>query len=179
VILRKQKNGSFITSEENLPRDYVFMRFHHPESGDLGTVEFKSFSIAEISAPSPEQRFFGDGQPLLLITRDVEIEQTFLVRSEVYLADPRLRILLDLDPSTLKDLAIRKLLQTRFGMPSVRFEWRISMKVMSDTICADLGVAKGTLGLVAETEAYTLNDKKLMFQRMWIPPTKWKLNIQS
>ena len=120
VIVRKQKQGSFIMSEEHLSRDMVFFCFQHPDQDSDASVEFTSFSIFETEAPCPGEAFFGKDRPMLCISRDAEIAESFTVTSDVYLADPRIRILLDLDPDTLRTLGLRTLLQTRFGLPSVR-----------------------------------------------------------
>ena len=114
IIVRKQKNGSFIASEENLSRDSVFFNFQHRDDHRLAEIAFLSFEVVETTRSIHGQRFFGARTPLLQISRDVDVAGELRVRSDLYLADPRLRILLDLDPDTLKDLAIRPLLQVRF-----------------------------------------------------------------
>ena len=179
VIVRKQKQGSFVASEDNLNRDIVFLRFRHREDGRSETVDFKSIEVTETLSPGPGSRFFGDNGPLLKVSRDLEVSGEFMVHSDIYLADPRLRILLDLDPEMIKDVAIRTLLQTRFGLPSVRFDWQIATGKFSDDICAKLNVASGTIGQIADVEVYTINDQKLMLHRLWIPPSDWALRISS
>ncbi len=179
VIVRKQKNGSFIASEENLSRDAVFFNFKHPESQRTADVSFQSFDIVESRDPSPGQSFFGTSGPLLKITRDAEVAGEFRVLSELYLADPRLRILLDLNPDMLKDLAIRPLLQIRFGLPSVRIEWQFTVCPFDGSTCARLGVPDGTIGQVADAQVYTVNDRKLMYHRMLVPPTQWALFLSA
>ena len=179
IVVRKQKNGSFIASEDNLSREAVFFNFHHREDHRVADVAFLSFEIKETTGSEHGQRFFGAGRPLLRITRDVDIAGEFRAMSDLFLADPRLRILLDLDPAMLKDLAIRPLLQIRFGLPSLRFDWRFLVETFAPDICERLGVPEGTVGQVAETEVYTVNDQKLMLQRIWIPPSDWALYIRS
>jgi DNA-binding GntR family transcriptional regulator len=179
VIIRKQKQGSFIASEENLQRDAVFLKFQHRENGRSEHIKFKSFAITESDEPGPGKAFFGHDQPLIKIRRISEVSDEFLVDSEIYLADPRLRILLDLDPAMLKDLAIRTLLQTRFGLPSTRFEWKISVSRFPDEICENINVPTGTIGQIVDAEVYTVKDEKLMFQRLWVPPSNWAFRISG
>ena len=177
IVVRKQKNGSFIASEENLSRDAVFFNFRHRNEDSLADVTFVDFQIAETSEPNPGQSFFGGRAPLLRITRSLGGELKAM--SDLYLADPRLRILLDLDPETLKNLAIRPLLQVRFGLPSLRIEWRFTVETFAPRICTELGVPDGTIGQVAEAEVYTVNDQKLMLHKIWIPPSDWALCVSS
>ena len=179
VVVRKQKSGSFIASEENLPRDAVFFNFSRAGGSRHASVSFLTFDIEETDEPGPGKAFFGSSRPLLKITRVAKIAGEFLTMSNVYLADARLRLLLDLDPALLKDLAIRPLLQMRFGLPSVRFEWRLTVDQFPVEICARIRVPERTVGQVADVEVYTVNDEKLMFQRMWVPPSDWALHVSS
>ncbi len=177
VVIRKQKSGSFIANEEHLSRDTVFFNFSRTGGSQHASVTFLSFEIEETEEPAPGQAFFDSNRPLLKITRVAEVAGEFRVINHLYLADPRLRLLLDLDPALLRELAIRPLLQIRFGLPSVRFEWRLTVERFSAEICTRIGVPEGTVGQVAETEVYTVNDEKLMFQRMWLPPSDWALRV--
>ena len=179
IVVRKQKNGSFIASEENLSREAVFFNFRHRSDDGLADITFVDFKIAETHGPNPGQSFFGGTAPLLHITREVDIGGELRAMSELYLADPRLRILLDLDPETLKNLAMRPLLQVRFGLPSVRFDWRFTVETFAPDMCHALGLADGTIGQIAEADVYTVNDQKLMLHRMWIPPSDWALCVSS
>ena len=178
VVVRKQKSGSFIASERHLSRDAVFFNFSRAGHSGHASVIFQSFGIEETDELGPGQAFFGSDRPLLKITRVAKVADEFLSMSNLYLADPRLRLLLDFDPVLLKDLAIRPLLQMRFGLPSVRFEWRLTIDQFPAEVCRRIGVSEGTLGQVADVEVYTVNNKKLMFQRMWIPQSDWALHVR-
>ena len=58
IVVRKQKNGSFIASEEYLSREAVFFNFRHRRDDSLADITFVDFQIAETTEPNPGQKLF-------------------------------------------------------------------------------------------------------------------------
>ena len=177
IVVRKRREGTVVASEEHLSRDLMFFRFVPRGSETLLSVEDLEIGVSETGAHGPWSEFLGMRDRYVLWSRTLTIGNEFRVRSEFFFANPRLRVLLDLPKDTLKGLAIRPMLQVRFGMPTTRFSWRTAFYDADAGLARHLGVGEGLTVQCHEVGLFTLDDAPLAFHRFWVPPNRYRMLI--
>ena len=100
-----------------------------------------------------------------------------MIRSEFHFSNPRLRVLLDLPVDSLKGIAIRPLLQVRFGLPTIGLNWQSSFETFDENLARKLGVRTGEIGQRYDVGLLTIGDEPLAYHRFWVPPNRYRMLI--
>ena len=178
ILTRKQREGTFVASENVLPRDFAyFFRFSKSNGEGLAGLTEVLAKIEEISGTGIWSEFLGPREHYLRFTRIAEIDEAFRVLSKVYLAEPRLWALLDLPPSSVRNLNLRSVLQLRFGLPIVSLDWRVGFTTFDVQTCKATRTARGTVGQRFDVRMRTVDGKPLGLHRLWVPPNDYTMII--
>ena len=177
IVVRKKRNGTFVATEEHLSRLLIFFRFVDPDSARPLTVEERERTVAETGERGPWSDFLGVRDRYVQWSRTLEIGNEFMIRSEFYFSNPRLRVLLDLPAESLKGIAVRPLLQVRFGLPTIGLDWRSSFETFDENLARILGVRAGEIGQQYDVGLLTIGDEPLAFHRFWVPPNRYRMLI--
>lgn len=177
IVVRKKRNGTFIATEEHLSRDLIFFRFVDTDKDSHLFVEDRSPSVAETNEQGPWSDFLGVRDRYVLWSRSIEVGGEFMVRSEFYFSNPRLRVLVDLPPDSLKGIAVRPFLQVRFGLPTIRLNWESSFETFEDSLARELNVQAGQVGQRYDVELLTIGEEPLAYHRFWVPPNRYRMLI--
>jgi len=179
LITRAKRRGSFVASEEHLPRDYYYFQFLHPETGKRVTSEALEVDIAETDDHGPWATFLGERTKYLHISRIMNIGKSFRLHSDFYFADPKIWVLMDFPSETLKEVAIQQLIHVRLGLPALKRDWTVSSKTADPTTAARIGVDAGTVCQQFDVRVLTIGDVPLVYHRFIVPPNEHSLHIAS
>ena len=177
IVVRKKRNGTFVASEEHLSRMLIFFRFVDPDSVRPLAVEERERTVAETGERGPWSDFLGIRDRYVQWSRTLEIGGEFMVRSEFYFSNPRLRVLLDLPAESLKGIAIRPLLQVRFGLPTTGLDWQSAFRTFDEDLARMLGVRAGVIGQQYDVGLLTIGEEPLAYHRFWVPPNRYRMLI--
>lgn len=177
IVVRKKRNGTFVATEEYLSRMLIFFRFVDPDSARALVVEERERRVAETDERGPWSVFLGVRARYVRWSRTLEIGGEFMVRSEFYFSHPRLRVLLDLPAESLKGIAVRPLLQVRFGLPTTGLNWQSSFETFDEDLARMLGVRAGVIGQQYDVGLLTIGDEPLAYHRFWVPPNRYRMLI--
>ena len=177
IVIRKKRNGTIVATEEHLSRLLIFFRFVDPDSARPLVVEERERTVAETGERGPWSGFLGARDHYVQWSRTLEIGGAFMVRSEFYFANPRLRLLLDLPAESLKGIAVRPLLQVRFGLPTIGLQWQSSFETFDENLARMLGVRAGVIGQRYDVGLLTIGDEPLAYHRFWVPPNRYRMLI--
>ena len=177
LVSRTKRKGTFIASEDHLTRDYVFFQFLHAETGKQMLVDTVELDVRETSDSGPWSDLLGKREKFLQLSRIVRIGEEFSTRSDFYFADPKIWILLDFPPESLKNLGIQQMIHLRFGLPSLNRDWTVSFADFDAGTAAALGVEPGTTGQRFDVRVRTIGDAPLSFHRILVPPHRHTLHI--
>lgn len=177
LVSRTKRKGTFVASEDHLTRDYVFFQFLHADSGKQMLVDTVELEVREASETGPWSDLLGKREKYLQLSRIVRIGDEFSTRSDFYFADPKIWILLDFPPESLKKIGIQQMIHLRFGLPSLNRDWAVSFVEFDPTTAAALGVEPGTMGQRFDVRVRTIGDAPLAFHRILVPPHRHALHI--
>ena len=177
IVVRKKRDGTVVASEQHLSRDLIFFRFAEPGDDKVVPVEDVELSVEEIGEHGPWAGFLGPRDRYVKLSRTLTIDNAFLISSDFYFANPRLRVLLDLPPATLMGLAVRPMLQVRFGLPTTGYAWEVSFEEVADGVADILKVTPGQLCQRYDVGLFTLEDQPLGYHRFWVPPNRYRMLI--
>jgi len=177
LVTRVKRRGSFISSEENLPRDYFYFQFINSTSGYQMTIDTVDIAVSEEQKKGPWSDFLGEKNKYLNISRVVNIGGEFLILSEFYFSNPNIWVLMDFPLDKLKELAIQQLIHLRLGLPALKQNWAVSFIEFDSVDANRIGVPTGTLGQQFDVSVYTVGDVPLVFHRISVPPNDHSLHI--
>lgn len=177
LVSRTKRKGTFVASEDHLTRDYVFFQFLDAETGKQLLVDTVELEVKETAEIGPWSDLLGKRGKYLQLSRVVRIGNEFSTRSDFYFADPKIWILLDFPPESLKNVGIQQMIHLRFGLPSVSRDWTISFFEFDATTAAALGIEPGTTGQRLDVRVRTIGDAPLAFHRILVPPHRHTLHI--
>ncbi len=179
LITRAKRRGSFVSPEEQLPRDYLYFQFLNAQTGKRITSEVLNIEVSETTDRGLWSLFLGDRPTYLHISRILKFGGTFSVSSDFYFADPRIRILMDFPPEALKDVAIQQLIHVRLGLPALKRDWTVSFRTIDALLANKINVDAGTMCQQFEVRVLTLGDVPLVYHRFIVPPNDHSLHIAS
>ena len=177
LVSRTKRKGTFVASEDHLTRDYVFFQFLHADSGKQMLVDTVELEVSETSETGPWSELLGRREKYLQLSRIVRIGDEFSTLSDFYFADPKIWILLDFPPDSLKNIGIQQMIHLRFGLPSINRDWSVSFAQFDAATAAALGVEPGTTGQRFDVRVRTIGDAPLAFHRILVPPHRHTLHI--
>ncbi len=177
MVTRTKRKGTFVASEENLTRDYVFFQFLNGDTGKQMQVDAVALEVKETSASGPWTELLGHREKYLQLSRVMNIADEFFTLSDFYFADPKIWVLLDFPPESLINIGIQQMIHLRFGMPSISRDWTLSFAALDGDVATALGVEAGTLGQQCDIGVRTIGEAPLTFHRIVIPPHRHKLHI--
>lgn len=177
LVSRTKRKGTFIASEDHLTRDYVFFQFLHADTGKQMLIDAVELEVKETSEAGLWSDLLGKREKYLQLSRIVRVGDEFSARSDFYFGDPKIWILLDFPPESLKRIGIQQMIHLRFGMPSINRDWSVSFVAFDATTAAALGIEPGTTGQRFDVRVRTIGDAPLAFHRILVPPHRHTLHI--
>ena len=179
LITRAKRRGSFVASEEHLPRNYLYFQFLHAKTGHRLSSETLDINVSETTERGPWSSFLGEKINYLAVSRILYFGKSFRVQSDFYFADPKIWILLDLPSEALKEVAIQQLIHVRLGLPALKRDWTVSSKTADTEMAARIGVDAGTVCQQFDVRVLTIGDVPLGYHRFVVPPNEHSLHIAS
>lgn len=177
LITRAKRRGSFVASEEHLPRDYFYFQFMNTKTETRLAIKTIDLTVQEITKNGSWSKFLGHREKYLKVSRILCIGSAFRIQSDFYFANPKIWILMEIPVERLKDLAIQQLIHLRLGLPALRRDWAVSFAELDPIAAIKIGVETGTQGQQFDVRVFTGDDIPLVFHRFLVPPNDYSLHI--
>jgi len=177
LVIRQRKRGSFIADPAKSKRYMIYSRFIADDGKSYLPVKDQTLRVEEIQESGSWSDFLGPAECYTRVHRVTDIGGEFLILSEIYLADPRYRVLSRIPPSELKGINIPVYLLDRFGTPAVHSDRLVSFKTLSEEEAADLKVGINTAAIRYQICEYTIRSTPLLFEQIIIPVNTRTLKI--
>jgi DNA-binding GntR family transcriptional regulator len=179
LITRAKRLGSFVASEEHLPRDYFYFQFINTKTEARLAIKAVDLTIQEITEKGSWSKFLGQREKYLKVSRVICIGSAFRIQSDFYFANPKVWILMEIPVERLKDLAIQQLIHIRLGLPALKRDWAVSFAELDSIAANKIGVETGTQCQQFDVRVFTEGDIPLVFHRFVVPPNDYSLYIAS
>ena len=179
LITRKKRDGTYVAPEEHLTRETAFFNFSSVGGSSIAPTRDVDYRIEETDETGPWTAFLGLDASSIRISRIVEVDQAFRVRSHFYLNGQAFRELLTIPTETLKDISVRSHLQLHFGMPTKSMRWDVGFDRFDADTADALGVARKTMGQRFDVRLWTTGHAPLGFHRLWVPPNDRTMQVMT
>ena len=182
IITRSRGRGSFIADFDE--GDNIFMRFFPPSmidtaGGKMFDIHIDKVQILETHSDGAWSEFLGYCPSYIRMMRYLTVDNRFTVFSDLFFDGGRFRPLLDFNPDTLAVIHVRKIIHDRFNAPFLNAERNLHLTVADAEMAEAINVEPGGHLLFLEVLNYSLRREPIAYQRFYIPPNDWKLNIWS
>ena len=177
VVVRRHGAGTFVAGAPLQLHDLWHFRFLG-DDGSVLPVFTRVTQVASVSDDGPWADFLESGGGHIRIDRELDVNREFMVASRVFLDADRFGALARTRPSSLDNANIRAVLRERFDAPTLRVVEEAGAERMPDDVCALLGLAAGTTGLVLHIRGYGYHDVPLSYQLVYTPPNTRRLEIR-
>jgi len=177
IIDSRRGAGTFVTSAQAMG-EYVWnFRFLADDSQSLVPFRVRVLAIEETEDSGEWADFLGYQPAYLRIRRLIEFGRAFTVYAEFFVGATRFRPMLDMPLDVLSEKNLRVFLHERYNAPTLRAVHRVRSRPVAAPVAALIGVEAGTPVLYMSALGFTYRDAPLSFQRFYVPPNPYTLEI--
>lgn len=177
IIESRRGAGTIVTQAQALGRHVWNFRFVAGDGVSLVPFQVRVLAIEETAQTGEWSRFLGYEPSYVCIRRIIEIGREFSVYAEFFVGATRFRPLLDVAPEMLSEKNLRVFLHDRYNAPTLRAVHRVRNEPAAADVAQHIGCAPGTLVLHMSALGYTYRDAPITFQRFFVPPNPYSLEI--
>jgi GntR family transcriptional regulator len=178
VVERKQGHGSFVSIKKIQMVDPWHFRFSSTLFKDFLKVYPKLISKEKVSESTSWAKELNpiDGS-LIKIDRIISINNEFKIYSKFYLSASKYKGILSKSDKELTSKNFKTILHQEYNVSFSKVSNAIQIISLPDNICRQIDVEEGTVGILMEILASSKQKKLIYYQKVYIPPNKFKLNI--
>lgn len=179
-VTREHGRGTFVAQHQRAIDDSWHYRFLAADGKTLLPVYSHVIDRDMIHDTGPWSNALGaDPDGYVRIKRCFNVDRKFLSYSEFYLGATRFGGMMDLPLSSLESVNLKKVLNEKFGAPTVYVEQHLRVEQFSDEICEVVSVDKKTNGLFLEIVVHTFDSAPISYHMIYIPPTEYRLDLSA
>lgn len=182
IVVRKRGRGSFVTRMSAEMREPWHCRFLDPRSKRMLAVYPKIIG-RKLVAPDKALRetlaIRTSGGEVLRIDRVIDIGQEFKVASRFFCAARMFPGLAERDLADLETANFKAILLNDYALPVVDFRQYLSTIPCPGGIARRIGLETGAPCTLLEAVAYSGGGAPVYFQELYIPPTRYKLVVET
>jgi DNA-binding GntR family transcriptional regulator len=177
ALTREHGRGTFIARSE-LPAEGLWQfRFvrrigETPLPVSVGSVERR---LVRESGPWSDVLGW-DERGYFELTRELIVDTDYRCLSRLYASVSRFPKIMKLPQGKMLG-NLKKVLADEFGAPTLSLDQFILPCVFEDDICAQLGIDRGSSGVVANAAGRSIGQEIITFQSLWVPAGGYFLEI--
>lgn len=177
IIDSRRGAGTTVTQAQALGHKVWNFRFVAGDGISLVPFRVRVLSVEETDEAGEWSRFLDYEPSYVRIRRIIEIGREFSVFAEFFVGATRFRPLLDVAPEVLAERNLRVFLHDRYNAPTLRAVHRVRNEPAAPNVAGHIGCQPGTLVLHMSALGYTYRDAPITFQRFFVPPNPYSLEI--
>lgn len=179
VISREHGRGTFVSAAEQGVSDLWHFRFKDPERDGFMPIYNRILSRT-IQRDAQVSRLLDiPGGALVRIERAVNIGSRFNCYSELFLPANRFARIMDEPVAELERINLKDILAREFRTPTLRVDQNMRIEAVPERATEPMGVPGDAHVLFLGVTGYTFEDHPISHQRIWIPETKYELNMPA
>jgi GntR family transcriptional regulator len=179
AIVREHGRGTFVSGPQKLDELWQF-RFSRPGEHEFLPVTAEILARRQVPSSGPWADALGaDAKGFLEISRLIHVDGSLTCFGRFYVGMTRFAALHALPVRAFDAGNLKIVLRDRFAAPTLAISQRIRAAVFEPDVCAAIGVAVDTTGIILESVGFTYADAPLSFQVVWIPPSDRVLDMSQ
>jgi len=177
-IVREHGRGTFISERRRNLTELRHFRFLDPSNGELLPVYARLLDRRIVTQNPDLEGIFGpDPEGHISLTRLIDVGGKFFCHSELFLPASRFAAIMTLHVEQLENVNLKILFEDTFGIATFRLDQNITMAKPTAAIASLVGVGARTSGMVLEARGRAYDGTVFSFQRIFIPPSRFPLDI--
>lgn len=182
IVVRERGRGSFVTRTPEQMREPWHCRFLDGENKSFLAVYPRIIDRKLIAATAMLRRTLAIGdrsEKVLRIDRIINIGQEFDVLSRFYSRASLFPSLAERRLADLETANFKAVLLNDYSLPVVDFRQYLSTVPCPAEIAAGVGLGSGEPCTLLEAVAFAGGDAPVYYQELFIPPTRYRLVVES
>lgn len=182
IVVRKRGRGSFVTRISAEMQEPWHCRFLDPKSSHVLAVYPRIIGRKLIAATSMLKQTLGiggDKERILRIDRIINIGKEFDVLSRFYCSARKFPGLAERDVADLTTANFKAILLNDYSLPVTDFREYLSTISCPAGIAGSIGLEAGGSCTLLEAIAFTAGDLPVYYQELFIPPSPYKLVVET
>jgi GntR family transcriptional regulator len=177
-VTREHGRGTFVAAPKRSFAEPWHFRFLSPDTGMLLPVYSRVTDRRLLKSEGPWSAALGrDAQGYVRITRLINIADAFTCWSEMYLRADRFSRLLSMPAGRFENVNLKQVLAAEFDAPTLAANQTVRVTLFPSSIAKVLKIGPRTAGLLLQAVTFTYGHARLSFQKIFIPPTKYELEV--
>jgi len=181
MVVRHHGTGTFVSDGRRRLIDLWHFRFLADDEQTLLPVFATVQDIRLSSTDGPWRGFLDAGGDCdgdcICIERKINVNGEFDSFARFFVSADKFPGLERTSPHRLDNISFRTFLKDSYGVATVRVTEQVAAETMPPDICAVMGQAAGTTGLVYHLRGYGYRDEPVSYQLVYIPPNTRRLEF--
>ncbi len=177
MVVRRHGTGTFVADGHQRLVDLRHFRFLDDDNKTLLPVFATVQNIYKTSDHGPWDDFFDIKGDCVCVERKINVNSEFICFSRFYIPADDYPDFVKNDHHALNNISIRSFLKDKYGVSTARVDEEVAAETMGDDICAKMGLAAGSVGLVYHLRGFSYRDQPVSYQTVYIPPNCRRLEF--
>jgi len=180
LIVREHGKGTFVSERRRSLTELKHFRFIDPVSGGLLPVYARLVDRSIVNGQPELEALLGeDGKGHVRLVRLIDVDERFCCYSEFFLPASRFGAVMDLPAAKLESVNLKLLFAEDFDVLTHTTDESVSVARPGVEIAKLIGTAPRVCGMRIEALGRDPDHTAFSFQRIFIPPSDYPLDISA